>query len=200
MYQPISRKHHCQNLKCPTQFSARAFRNSWYLDHIRHPFNPFLVQSESLRCIFNPSCSSRIRNCVYDSQVRSALEDGHTRTNTDADLRIRQSTYFPQLYEFQAQSKKSHFFPLHAVDQLSTHIQRHQKNMVDLLAEDPCLPFALHHNLDNNGRSVQDSSSFWAPSLDPRNEEQMPNEFRYWRRWSNHFDRNETFRLLKYDM
>jgi len=43
-------------------------------------------------------------------------------------------------------------------------------------------------------------SSFWAPSLDPRNEERMPMELKTWRRWSNTFDKEKEFDILKFDM
>jgi len=72
--------------------------------------------------------------------------------------------------------------------------------MVNFLSEDPLSPFALHHNFDFNDTPVQVPTSSWAPSLDPKNEERMPNEFRHWRRWSNHFDNDEGLRLLNFDM
>jgi hypothetical protein len=73
--------------------------------------------------------------------------------------------------------------------------------MVNLLADDPLSPFALFHDRRTSHEpTVQASSSFWAPSLDPRNEERMPNEFRHWRRWSNHFDKEQDFKLLRFDM
>jgi hypothetical protein len=45
-----------------------------------------------------------------------------------------------------------------------------------------------------------EGSSFWAPSLDPRNEEKMPMELRTWRRWSNQFDKEKEFDFLQFDM
>jgi hypothetical protein len=72
--------------------------------------------------------------------------------------------------------------------------------MVNFLAEDPMSPFALHHNFDFNRGPAPASTTFWAPSLDPKNEEKMPNEFRHWRRWSNHFDKEQDFKLLRFDM
>lgn len=76
--------------------------------------------------------------------------------------------------------------------------------MVNFLAEDPLSPFALHHDIPpsrlGNGEQAPTGTSFWAPSLDPKNEERMPNEFRHWRRWSNHFDKDMDGQLLRFDM
>ncbi|KAF2432153.1 hypothetical protein EJ08DRAFT_136430 [Tothia fuscella] len=73
--------------------------------------------------------------------------------------------------------------------------------MVNFLAEDPMSPFALHHNFDSaHGPAHAGLNAGWAPSLDPKSEERMPNEFRHWRRWSNHFDKEQDFKLLEFDM
>ena len=62
--------------------------------------------------------------------------------------------------------------------------------MANLVAEDQFSPLSM---------SVA-GESFWARSLDPRNEERMPTEFRSWRRWSNRFEKEEDLKLLQFDM
>lgn len=50
------------------------------------------------------------------------------------------------------------------------------------------------------GRAYGEGSSFWAPSLGPRNEEKMPMELKTWRRWSNQFDKEKELDCLQLDM
>lgn len=50
------------------------------------------------------------------------------------------------------------------------------------------------------GHAHGDGSSFWAPSLDPRNEEKMPVELKTWRRWSNQFDKEKEYDCLQFNM
>lgn len=63
-------------------------------------------------------------------------------------------------------------------------------------------PFAVDDEISRVGvgRAYGEGSSFWAPSLDPRNEEKMPMELRTWRRWSNQFNKETEFDHLRFDM
>jgi hypothetical protein len=72
--------------------------------------------------------------------------------------------------------------------------------MDNLQGKDQLSPSVLHHTFDPNGAATEASSSFWAPTLDPKNEERMPDEFRRWRRWSNRSKRDEALKLLDFDM
>lgn len=50
------------------------------------------------------------------------------------------------------------------------------------------------------GDAPTTSVGLWRHSLDPKNEQGMPLEYKHWERWSNHFEDEAKLRVLGFDM